>query len=121
MTDHPELTAGLLATIATPYSPPFDGAVIVRGDSIMGVGSFLPLSQSAVPDRSLDTRHRAALDLSEERDALIVVVSEETASVFVAQSRTLRQQLTSIQVRDMLVGREVRQHTSEFVIAGRAA
>lgn len=121
MTDHPELTADLLATIATPYSPPYDGAVIVRGDSIIGAGSFLPLSQSAVPDRSLGTRHREALGLSEDRDALIVVVSEEKTSVFVPQSRILPQQLTSIQVRDMLVGREVCQHTSELVIAGRAA
>jgi len=116
-----KLTADLLATISTPYSPLHDGAVIVRGVSIIGAGCFLPRSQSAVADRSLGARHRAALGLSAESDALIIVVSEETTSVSVAQSRILRQQFTSTQVRHMLVGREVRQHTSEFVIVGCAA
>lgn len=116
-----KLTADLLATIFTPYSPLHDGAVIVRGDSIIGAGCILPLSQSVVADRSLGTRHRAALGLSEESDALIIVVSEETATVSVAQGGVLRQQLTSTQVRDLLAGREPRQHTSEYAIAGRVA
>jgi len=116
-----KLTADLLATIFTPYSPLHDGAVIVRGDSIIGAGCILPLSQSAVADRSLGTRHRAALGLSEESDALIIVVSEETATVSIAQGGVLRQQLTSMQVRDLLAGREPRQQTSEFAIVGRVA
>ena len=121
MTDHPELKAELLATIFTPFSPLHDGAVIVRGDSIIGAGCVLPLPQSAVADRSLGARHRAALGLSEESDALIIVVCQETASVSVAKGGVLRQQLASTQVHDMLAGRELRQHTSELVIAGRAA
>ena len=116
-----KVTADLLATTIAPYLPLHDGAVIVRGDSMIGVGCILPRSQSAVADRSLGTRHRAAIGLSEESDALIIVVSEETASVSVAEGAVLRQQLTSTQVRDMLAGRELRQHTSEFVIAGRVA
>lgn len=116
-----KLTADLLATIFTPYSPLHDGAVIVRGDSIIGAGCILPLSQSVVADRSLGTRHRAALGLSEESDALVIVVSEETATVSVAQGGVLRQQLTSTQLRDVLAGREPRQLTSEFAIAGRVA
>jgi len=75
-----KVSADLLATIFTPYSPLHDGAVIVRGDMIVGAGCILPLSQAALIDRSLGTRHRAALGLSEETDALIVVVSEETAT-----------------------------------------
>jgi diadenylate cyclase len=115
-----KLTADLLTTIFTPYSPLHDGAVIVRGDSIIGAGCILPLSQSPVSDRSLGTRHRAALGLSEETDALVIVVSEESASVSIAQGGALRQQLTSTQVRDMLSGREPRQ-TAEFAVIGRVA
>ena len=79
-----KVSADLLATIFTPYSPLHDGAVIIRGDTIIGAGCILPLSQRALVDRSLGTRHRAALGLSEETDALVVVVSEETATMSVA-------------------------------------
>ncbi len=81
-----KVSADLLATIFTPYSPLHDGAVIIRGDTIVGAGCILPLSQAALTDRSLGTRHRAALGLSEETDALVVVVSEETAAITVASN-----------------------------------
>ena len=61
-----KVSADLLATIFTPYSPLHDGAVIIRGDTIVGAGCILPLSQASLIDRSLGTRHRAALGLSEE-------------------------------------------------------
>lgn len=102
------LSADLLATIFTPYSPLHDGAVIVRGDAIVGAGCILPLSQGAVGDRSLGTRHRAALGLSEETDAVVIVVSEETAMVSVARNGTLETGLTALQVRDLLSGRGAR-------------
>ncbi len=113
-----KLTADLLTTIFTPYSPLHDGAVIVRGDSIVGAGCILPLSQAPVSNRSLGTRHRAALGLSEETDALVIVVSEESATVSVAHGGVLQQQVTSVQVRDLLAGRAPRQ-TNEFQIVGR--
>lgn len=115
-----KLSADLIATIFTPYSPLHDGAVIVRGDSIVGAGCILPLSQSVVADRSLGTRHRAALGLSEESDALVIVVSEESSLISVAHNGTLRQHLSPTQVRDMLAGREVRQ-TAEFAVATSVA
>jgi len=59
-----KVSADLLATIFTPYSPLHDGAVIIRADIIVGAGCILPLSQAAMIDRSLGTRHRAALGLS---------------------------------------------------------
>ena len=77
---HATVSADLLATIFSPYSPLHDGAVLVRGDEIVGAGCILPLTQNPVSDRSLGTRHRAALGLSEETDALVLVVSEETAT-----------------------------------------
>ena len=99
-----KVSADLLATIFTPYSPLHDGAVIIRGDTIVGAGCILPLSQTALLDRSLGTRHRAALGLSEETDAIVVVVSEETSAISVALQARLHRNLTPLQVRDMLAG-----------------
>jgi diadenylate cyclase len=99
-----KVSGDLLATIFTPYSPLHDGAAIVRGDTLIGAGCILPLSQSALPDRSLGTRHRAALGLAEETDALVIVVSEETSTISVATMGRLWRNLTAPQVRDMLAG-----------------
>jgi diadenylate cyclase len=78
------VSAPLLNTIFTPYSPIHDGAVIVRGDTIVAAGAILPLTQFPVADKSMGTRHRAALGLSEETDAVVVVVSEETSQISLA-------------------------------------
>jgi diadenylate cyclase len=99
-----KVSADLLATIFTPYSPLHDGAVLVRSDTIIGAGCILPLSQTPFDDRSLGTRHRAALGLSEETDAIVVVVSEETATISVAANGRLTRNLNAPQVRDLLAG-----------------
>lgn len=79
------VTSELLTTIFTPYSPLHDGAVIVRRDQVAYAGSvILRLSESPSLDRTLGTRHRAALGLSEETDALVVVISEETGQISLA-------------------------------------
>ncbi len=96
------VSADLLAAIFTPASPLHDGAVVVRGDQIVAAGCILPLTQSSRLDRSLGTRHRAALGLSEETDALVLVVSEETAAVSVARRGRLQRNLTPEQVRKLL-------------------
>jgi diadenylate cyclase len=98
------VSADLLATIFSPYSPLHDGAVIVRGDQIIGAGCILPLTQYPVSDKSLGTRHRAALGLSEETDALVLVVSEETASISLAHQGQLHRQLTPEAIRMLLAG-----------------
>jgi diadenylate cyclase len=99
-----KVSADLLATIFTPYSPLHDGAVLVRGDTIIGAGCILPLSQAAFADRSLGTRHRAAIGLTEETDAFVIVVSEETATISVAVGGRLTRNLTAPQVRDLFAG-----------------
>jgi diadenylate cyclase len=89
-----QVTAELLTTIFTPYSPLHDGAVIVRRDQVANAGSvILRLSESPGLDRSLGTRHRAAIGLSEETDAMVVVVSEETGQISLAHRGILHRGL----------------------------
>lgn len=96
--------ADTLVTIFTPNSPMHDGAVLVSGDQIRVAGAILPLTQFAVSDRSLGTRHRAALGLSEETDAVVIVVSEETARVSVARSGRMERGVTPQRLREILEG-----------------
>lgn len=100
-----KVSADLLLTIFTPYSPLHDGAVLVRGDLIIAAGCILPLSQQPLTDRALGTRHRAALGLSDESDALVIVVSEERATVSVAQRGRLWRELAPAELRELLAGR----------------
>jgi diadenylate cyclase len=100
-----KVSADLLTTIFTPYSPLHDGAVVIRGDTIIAAGCILPLSQKPIADRALGTRHRAALGLTDETDALVVVVSEERATVSVAERGRLWRDLSTAEVRDVLSGR----------------
>jgi diadenylate cyclase len=98
------VSAEMIATIFTPYSPLHDGAVIVAGDVIRTAGAILPLTQYPVTDKALGTRHRAALGLSEETDALVIVVSEETARVSVAQRGRLQRDVSTERLREILTG-----------------
>lgn len=96
------LSADLVATIFSPYSPLHDGAIVVRGDQIIAAGCILPLTQHAVPSKNLGTRHRAALGLSEETDAIVFVVSEETSTISVARKGGLEHGITADRVREVL-------------------
>jgi len=99
-----KVSADLLLTIFTPYSPLHDGAVIIRGDLIIAAGCILPLSQTPLADRALGTRHRAALGLSDEGDALVIVVSEERSAVSVAERGRLWRDLMTAELRELLAG-----------------
>jgi diadenylate cyclase len=98
------VSAEMLTTIFTPYSPLHDGAVLVSGDQIRAAGAILPLTQSSIKDRSLGTRHRAALGLSEETDAIVVVVSEETAQISVAVGGRLERDVSPDRLRAIVEG-----------------
>ena len=76
----------------------------MRGDQIIGAGCILPLTQQPVTDRSLGTRHRAALGLSEETDALVLVVSEESTMISLAVRGELRRGVTPEEVQVLLEG-----------------
>ena len=96
------ITYDLLATIFQPGSPLHDGAVILQGDRIAAAACFLPLSINPKVSRELGTRHRAALGITEENDALAIVVSEETGAITVALAGALELGLTPERLRDRL-------------------
>ncbi len=79
------VSADLLRTLFAPYTPLHDGAVIIRGDRVLAAGCILPISEEAAASQAYGMRHRAALGLSEETDAVVVVVSEETGTISIVQ------------------------------------
>ena len=97
-----EVTAELLVTVFTPPSPLHDGAVIISGDQISAAGCILPLTQNPHLAYNLGTRHRAALGLSEESDSLVIVVSEETSEISVAEGGRLISNLDAGGLRSTL-------------------
>ena len=99
------LSTELLVAIFTPGGPLHDGAVIVRGDRIVSAGAFLPLTPTPDPTLAHGTRHRAALGLSEDSDAFIVVVSEENGSIAAAADGVLHEGLDRAMLRQLLVER----------------
>ncbi len=99
---HADVSAELLTTIFTPYSPLHDGAVIIQGDQLAAAGCILPLTQFPVADKSLGTRHRAGLGLSEETDAVVVIISEETSQISVGHRGHLRRDVSTDELREIL-------------------
>ena len=97
-----DVSSSLLVSLFTPRSPLHDGAVVVRDGQIVAAGVHLPLTQYPLSDRTLGTRHRATLGLSEETDAYVVVVSEETSQISLARRGVLRRNLAAQQLRDHL-------------------
>ncbi len=89
-----ETTAELLKNIFSPMAPLHDGAVIIRNGRIQAGGCMLPLSENPNLSRDLGMRHRAGIGMSEATDALVVIVSEETGSISVAESGMLKRHLT---------------------------
>ena len=87
------LSTELLLSIFTPSSPLHDGAAIVRGTLVEAAGCFLPLSDNVLTESHLGTRHRAAIGLSEQTDAVVLVISEETGIISVARTGKLSREL----------------------------
>ena len=113
----------LLATIFRPSAPLHDGAVIVQRDRIAAAACFLPLSMNPVLSTQLGTRHRAGIGVTEETDAIAVIVSEETGSISLAVGGNIERELTVQQLRDRLGGllrRYVPHSTLPTVIANES-
>ncbi len=96
------VSAPLLVTIFSKDTPLHDGATLVRGDRIIAAGCLLPLSENPNLSQTLGTRHRAALGAAEESDALVIIVSEETRRISVAQRGQLELGVTLDRLRELL-------------------
>lgn len=96
------LSYDLLATIFRPSAPLHDGAVIIQKDRIAAAACFLPLSMNPVLSTQLGTRHRAAIGITEETDAIAVVVSEENGAISLAAAGNIERDLTVEQLRERL-------------------
>ena len=96
------LSYDLLATIFRPSAPLHDGAVIVQHDRVAAAACFLPLSMNPVLSTQLGTRHRAAIGITEETDAIAVVVSEETGAISLAIGGNIERDIGVEQLRERL-------------------
>ena len=94
-----DLKAELLATLFYHGTALHDGAVIVAGDKILSAGVLLPLSQNVLDSERYGTRHRAAIGISEQTDAIVIVISEETGSVSLVMRGRIERNLTEAQLR----------------------
>lgn len=110
----------LLMTIFFPNSPLHDGGVIIRSGRIVAAGCLFPLSQKPELSRSLGTRHRAAIGLTEETDAIVIVVSEETGAVSVAYKGRLRRGIEMDRLERFLLKMLVRSRPAEASAPARA-
>ena len=91
---HGDVSADLLGTIFTPKSPLHDGAVIIRDDRIVAAGALLPLAETSIHTERFGTRHRAALGITEQTDAVVVVVSEENGQISLVERARIVRNLT---------------------------
>ncbi len=96
------VTAEFLVNIFIPKTPLHDGAIIVRGDRVVAASCFLPLTENQDLSKELGTRHRAGIGVTEQSDAIAIIVSEETGTVSVAEEGTLTRYLDEKTLRELL-------------------
>ena len=99
-----KVSAELLLSLFDPHTPTHDGAVIITGDRIASCGSLFPLTQMTDLPTSVGTRHRAAIGLTEENDAVCIVVSEETGTISVSVFGKLTKALDLEDLKQILEG-----------------
>ena len=113
---HADLSEELLASIFAPRTALHDGAVIIRAGRVLAAGAVLPLSEASMHRERYGTRHRAAMGVTEQTDAIVIVVSEETGSIGLVQRGRLSRQMDEERLRAALVAL-----LRPSVNAGRAA
>ena len=97
------VTAELLINIFMPRSPLHDGAVIIRGRNIAAAGCFLPFTENPNLSKELGTRHRAGLGITEVSDAVVIIISEETGVISLANNGKLTRYLDEKTLRSALM------------------
>lgn len=96
------LSHELIESIFTPHTPLHDGAIIIRGDQVVAASCTLPMSQNPAYARLYGMRHKAAVGLAEETDALVIVVSEETGQISYAHEGKLVRNITPAELRNII-------------------
>jgi diadenylate cyclase len=109
------LSYDLLATIFRPSAPLHDGAVIIQKDRLAAAACFLPLSMNPVLSTQMGTRHRAGIGITEETDAIAVIVSEESGAISMAVGGKIERDLTVEQLRERL-SNELRRYMSPVTL-----
>lgn len=97
-----KVSRDLLMSVFHPTSPIHDGAVVIRGNRVVSAGCFLPITLTGDMSRAFGTRHRAAVGLTEETDAAVVVISEETGGISLAVDGRLEVNLDMNRLRERL-------------------
>ena len=97
-----EISAPLLENIFEPNTPLHNGAVVIRDDQIMAAACILPLAEASGVSRELGTRHRAAVGISENTDAAVLVISEETGIISLARDGALKRPLSTDELKEFL-------------------
>ena len=110
------ITSELIQNIFFVNTPLHDGAAIVRGKKLFSAGCLLPLTEKRELSKELGTRHRAAIGMSEQCDALILVVSEETGTISVAENGTLSRKLDEEKLTKKLLPVFLTAHKHNFFI-----
>ena len=96
------ISDSLLLNIFEPDTPLHDGAVVIRGNRIVAASCLLPLTEARNLSQELGTRHRSAIGISEQSDALVLVVSEETGTISLARNGELHRYLTGEDIKSLL-------------------
>lgn len=111
----------LLINTFIPNTPLHDGAAVIRGSRMVAAGCFLPLTDNRSLDRKLGTRHRAAIGVTEQSDALAVVVSEETGQVSLAIDGVLNENLSESALVELLHSQLIRKRSGALQLFSRRA
>jgi diadenylate cyclase len=115
-----KISYDLLLSIFRPGSPLHDGAVIIEGSRVAAAGCFLPLSLNPLISKQLGTRHRAAIGITEDSDAIVVLVSEETGSISLASAGAIDTNLIPEELSDRLTEIFSRRRTTSVLPAALA-
>lgn len=106
------VSSGLIQNIFVKDTPLHDGAVVIRGNRVVAACCLLPLTENRNLSQELGTRHRAAIGISEQSDAMVLVVSEETGAISIARNGELMRYLTVDDVKEILRNAIIQPHTT---------